>query len=251
MKIRRIHLPKDALLKMASAERAFLLLAGHMQNELNSLNKVFGWCLHNPRSDHTSPVEGLANGMQAMIYARVLAGKLLEAWRVLGTAFFGTKLSQRVESKLHPIAQDALKKIKSYFGKTNAIYRVRNYFAFHYSVEEFNTNWKEAADEPNFELVLGGTVGNNLHLAAEFVANTALLNGINSNDKADALRTFFDDVQSVASSFTDFLEGTIVAILEEQLGSGLTTLGREEEMFPTRRYNEVAIPFFCKPDANQ
>jgi hypothetical protein len=234
---------------MASAERAFLLLAGHMQNELNSLNKVFGWCLHNPRSDHTSPIEGLANNMQAMIYARVLAGKLLEAWKMLGKAFVGTNLSQRVESKLHPIAQDALKKINSYFGKkNNAIYRVRNVFAFHYSVKEFDTNWKEAADEPTFELVLGGTVGNNLHLAAEFVANTALLNEINSNDKADALRTFFDEVQSIASSFTDFLEGTIVAILEERLGSGLTTLGREEEIFPTRSYNEVAIPFFCKPD---
>jgi hypothetical protein len=189
--------------------------------------------------------------MQAMIYARLLAGKVFAAWEVLGKAFFGTKLSQRIESKLHPIAQNALKKIKSYFGKTNAIYRVRNFFAFHYSVKEFDTNWKGAADEPTFELVLGGTVGNNLHLAAEFVANTALLNRINSNDKADALRTFFDEVQSIASSFTDFLEGTIVAILEERLGSGLTTLGREEEIFPTRSYNEVAIPFFFKPDANQ
>jgi hypothetical protein len=236
---------------MAEAERAFLLLAGHMQNELNSLNKVFGWCLHNPRSDHTSPIEGLANGMQAMLYARVLAGKLCEAWDVLGTAFFGTKLSQRVESKLHPTAQDSLKRIKLYFSKTNVIHRVRNSFSFHYSVEEFNSNWNEALDEPTFEIVLGGTVGNNLHLAAEIVANTALLNGINSNDKADALRIFFNDVQSVASSFTNFLEGTIMAILEEQLGSGLTTLGREEEIFPTRSYNEVAIPFFCKPDASQ
>ncbi len=235
---------------MASAERAFLLLAGHMQNELNSLNKVFGWCLYNPRSDHTSPIEGLANNMQAMIYARVLAGKLLEAWKMLGKAFFGTKLSQRVESKLHPIAQDALKKINSHFdkkNKNNAIYRVRNVFAFHYSLKEFDTNWKEAADETTFELVLGGTVGNNFHLAAELVANTALLNGINSHDKADALRTFFDEVQSIASSFTDFLEGTIVAILEERLGSGLTMLGREEEIFPTQSYNEIAIPFFFKP----
>jgi hypothetical protein len=75
-----------------------------MQNELNSLDKVFGWCLHNTRSDHTSPIERLADGTQAIIYARVLAGKLCEAWEVLGKAFFSTRLSQRVESELHPIA---------------------------------------------------------------------------------------------------------------------------------------------------
>jgi len=236
---------------MAEAERGFILLAGHMQNEINSLHKVFAWCLHNPSSDRISEIEGLANGVQAMIYARILAGKLWEAWEGLGKAFFGTRLSQRVESKLHPVAQDALKNIKAYFGKTNAIYRIRNFFAFHYSIEEFNTHWKEAADEQTFDLILGGTVGNNLHLAAEFVANTALLNGINPSDKAEALRTFFDEVQSVASNFTDFLEGSIVAILEEQLGSSLATLGREEDVFPVRSYGEVAIPFFCKPDTNQ
>ena len=112
MKIRRIPLSKDILLRLESADRTFLLLAGHMQNELNLVHKAFTWCLHNRPTDRASSIEGLANGMQAMIYARVLAGKLCEAWQVLEEAFFGTKLSQRVESRLHPIAQEALQKIK-------------------------------------------------------------------------------------------------------------------------------------------
>lgn len=236
---------------MASAERAFFLLAGHMLNELNSLNKVFIWCLSNSNENQSSPIENLADGTQAMIFARVLAGKLCEAWEVLGKAFFRTKLSQRVEAKLHPAAQNALKEIKSYFSKANVIHQVRNSFAFHYSIEQFNAHWEEAADEPNFELILGGTVGNNLALVGEFVANTALLNGINSNSKSDAFKTFFDEVQSIASSFIDFLEGTIVAILEERFGSDVAALGRDEEIEPARSYNEVAIPFFCRPDANE
>lgn len=236
---------------MSPEERAFFLLAGHMQNELNSLNKIFSWCLSNTNASQRSPIESLADGTQAMIYARVLAGKLCEAWGVLGKAFFSTKLSQRVEAKLHPTAQHALKKIKSYFGKTNTIHRVRNSFAFHYSVEQFDIHWEEAADEPNFELILGGTVGNNLSIAGEFVANMALLNGIDSDNKSDAFKTFFDEVQSIASSFTDFLEGTIVAIIEERFGSDLAAHGRDEDIFPARSYNEIAIPFFCKPDVSQ
>lgn len=252
MKIRRIYLQKDDLLKMAEAERAFVLLAGHMQNELNSLHKVFAYCLHDPSSNHTSEIESLANGMQAMIYARILAGKLWEAWDGLGKAFFGSKLSQRVEPKLPLIAQNALKSLKSYFGKTNAIYRVRNFFAFHYSIEEFNAHWKEVLDGQTTELiVLGGTVGSNLYPASELVANTALLNGINSSNKAEALSTFFGEVQSVTSNFTNFLEGAILTILDEQVGSVYQEKHwREEEIFPVHSYSDIAIPFFCMPDNN-
>lgn len=236
---------------MDSADRAFLLLAGHMQNELNSVNKVFAWCLQRRPTDSASSIEGLANGMQSMIYARVLAGKLYEARKVLDKAFFNTKLSQRVESRLHPIAQDALQKIKRYFNNSNdsnIIKNVRENFAFHYNAGKFGDNWEAVADRPSFELILGGTVGNNLHLASEMVANTALLNAINDNDYEDSLRTFFDEVQSVASNFTNFLEGTIVAILEEQFGTRLDALGHEEEILPGRSYSEIAIPFFCNSD---
>lgn len=251
MKIRRIPLPKDVLLKMESADRAFLLLAGHMQNELNSLNKVFSWCLQNRSKGQRSTIEGLANGIQAMIYGRVLTGKLCEAWQVLGAAFFGTKLSQQVETRLNPIAKEGLQKIKRYFGKKTVISTVRNSFAFHYSVEEFDRNWQAAAEESSFELILGGTVGNNLYLASELVANTALLNAINAKNREDALYIYFDEVQSIASNFTVFLEGAMIAILEAQFGAGLGALGCEEEISPPLSCSEVVIPFFCKPDSAQ
>lgn len=248
MKIRRIPLSKEILLRMVSADRTFLLLAGHMLNELNSIHKVFGWCLHNGPTNRSSSIEGLANGMQAMIYARILAGKLFEARQVLTGAFFSTTLWKRVRPRLDPIATEALKEIEKYFNNSKNIRTVRNSFAFHYSVPEFGLNWERAADEGSFEVILGGTVGNNLHLASESVANTALLSAFNANDREDALRMFFDEVQSVASNFTNFLEGTVAAILQEQFSAGLGALGREEEIFPERSYSEVAIPFFCKPD---
>jgi hypothetical protein len=229
---------------MPASERSFFLLAGHMQNELNSLHKVFAWCLHAEPSGSSSAIEGLANGVQAQIYARLLTGKLFEAWTALGLAYFGPRISQRLEDKLHSQAQEGLKKIKAYFSKPNTIYQVRNYFAFHYSVEEFDAHWHEPADEPAFELVLGGTVGNNLDLASELVINTALLNSINSADRSAALKTFFEEVQSLAASFTVFLEGAIIAILEEASGSPLANQGHDEEIAPRQGFEDVAIPYF-------
>ena len=98
-------MPKALLAQMPASERSFFLLAGHMQNELNSLHKVFAWCLHGEPSRKSSVIESLANGVQAQIYARLLVGKLLEAWVALGSAFFGTKLSHHLEGKLHPHSQ--------------------------------------------------------------------------------------------------------------------------------------------------
>lgn len=247
MKIRRIHLSKDKLLQIAPKERAFFLLAGHIQNEINSLNKIFCWCLNNSSTGKGSSIESLADGVQAMIYARILAGKLCEAWEVLGKAFFGTKLSQRVESKLHSTAQRALKEIKTYFSKTNSIHQVRNSSAFHYSATQFDSHWEEASDEPNFEIILGGTVGNNISFAGEFIANMAVLNGIDPTNKSDALKVFFDEVQSISSNFSYFLEGMILLTIEESLGSTLSANGRDEDITPGKAFNEVGIPFFVKP----
>ena len=242
MQLRRIRLPRAALQQMPEAERAFLLLAGHMQNELNSLHKVFAWCLHSGGS--TSSIESLANGVQAQLYARLLAGKLLEAWNALGAAFFGARISQRIEASLHPLAQEALIKLKTYFGKSNAIYRARNSFAFHYAAEEFEQHWAEVADSPNFEIILGGTVGNNLDLASELVVNTAVLNSVNQQDESAALQTFLDDVQLTASHFTVFLEGAILVLLESALPSPLASQGSTETIAPRFRFDGVAIPHF-------
>ncbi len=244
LKIRRFPLAKSDLLKMTEAERTFLLLAGHMQNEFTSLHKVFAWCLTNSPSPLGSPIESLANGSQGMIYARLLAGKLNEGWELMGKAYFGTKLSQKLENRLHPRAKECLGRIKVYFSKSNTICRVRNSFSFHYSAQEVAKNWEEAADEPGFVLLVGAVVGNTFYQASELVANLAVLNSIDPEDKPAAMQKFFEEVQEVASLFIDFSQGAIMAILEQQFGSDFSRYGTEEEIFPNRKFDEIAIPFF-------
>jgi hypothetical protein len=249
MKIRRIQLQKSEIAKMPAQERDFLILAGHMQNEINSIHKIFAWCLHSRGSSIDSEVEALANGAQAMIYARILAGKLLEAWNALGDDWFKTKLSLQFEPKLHPIAGEALAKLKIYFNKKNLIYRIRNGYAFHYSASKVGAKWESAADSETFEIILGGSLGNNLYLGAELATNVAMLEDMNAINQEEGLRIFLDEVQSISFSFGDFLDGAIIAILEDLLNSKIGVLGHEEDIFPTRSYNQIKIPHFCLPDA--
>ena len=155
MKIRRFSLSKNKLLKMHETERTFLLLAGHMHNEFSSLQKVFAWCLAELPSQPNSSIENLTNGSQAMIYARLLAGKLLEGWNVLGQAYFGSKLSHQLDDEMHHHALECLSKIKNYFSKQNIIFSVRNSFSFHYEASEVCRTWEAAADEPGFEFLVG------------------------------------------------------------------------------------------------
>jgi len=76
------------------------------------------------------------------------------------------------------------------------------------------------------------------------VANLAVLNSIKPEDKSESLQSLFDEVQDIASLFTNFLEGAIMALLKKQLGSDLPLYGTEEEILPTRKSDEIAIPIF-------
>jgi hypothetical protein len=245
MKIRRLKLPIHALSRLSENERTFLLMAGHMQNEFVVLNKIFAWCISPTKS--ATPVESEVNGSQSFIIAKILAGKLLEGWQLMSTAYFGSKLSHELEPVLHESTRLSLDGLKSYFSQSNPIYTVRNSFAFHYSAEEIARHWHEAASEPNFSFLIGDEYGNTFHQASEIAAGLALLNGIKPNDRAAALETFLDDVQKVTALFSDFLSGVIFVILERCFGETLSALGVEEDVHPTRGIDEIDIPFFYIP----
>ena len=119
-----------------------------------------------------------------------------------------------------------------------------------YSAAEFEKHWEDAAEEPLFETLLGGIVGNNLHLASELIANTALLNCINPDDKGEALGQFFEEIQKMAATFTEFLEGVILAVLEREFFTEIKC-APEESVLPERSFEEITIPFFFKEEENK
>ena len=247
LRLRKLSLKKGQLAKLSSAERDLFFLSGHILNELNSLNKVFGWCLRSG-GEAGSQTSQLAQGVQSMIYARVLAGKLWEAWEGLRTTWFSNRPSPAFEQDLHPDSRASLAAIKSYFSRQNLIFDVRNSFAFHYSAGKLSEHWEEVAHGDQLQIVLGGTLGNNVYLAAEFMTNAALFRAAHPTDLQAGMKTFLDDVQSMASHFTTFLEGVMLALLKHLVGERLADQSIEEEITVDQSFSEVRIPYFCAPD---
>ncbi len=128
---------------------------------------------------------------------------------------------------------------------------MRNTFSFHYSAEAIAKHWHEAALEPDFDFFIGNEYGNTFHQASETAASLAVLKSINPTSLSAALAAFLADVQRVASLFNGFLSGVMLVLLERCLGSTLPNLGVEDEVHPTKRFEEVDIPFFyVPPDAS-
>jgi hypothetical protein len=249
MKIHRIKLTIDVLSKMPDNERTFVLIAGHMHNELAILNKLFAWCLSG--QTRTTPTESKVNVLQAGSIARILAGKLHEGWQLMRDAYFGSKLSLELEALLHESTHCSLASLKSYFSSANLIHTVRNSYSFHYSVDEIARHWHEAALEPDFDFLIGNTYGNSFYQASELAVTMAVLNGINPKDKSAALKAFLEEIQNVASLFNDFLSGVMLVILERALGNDLSAAAVIEDVYPKRGLNEINIPFFYSPPDGQ
>jgi hypothetical protein len=87
MNLRRIPIPIDLLEVMPRVHRSMLLMGGHFLNELNCLNKAFCAATNNRPEANTRPIEELAGGLQGMVFARLLAGKLYESWAFVRTQY--------------------------------------------------------------------------------------------------------------------------------------------------------------------
>ena len=248
MKIRRISLPAAELAKLQASERNLFFLVGHINNEISSLSKVFSWCLADARVAGVAEVELHAANAQGMMYARILAGKLLEAWGALGRSWFASKLGADISKTLHPAAADSLEKLKGYFGSKNLIHAVRNSFAFHYDAGALGEHWERAATEPVFELIIGINRGNSFHQAAELVTNVSVFHTIAPGDAQAGMAAFFKDLDYVSEQFRNFCEGVTRAILERLSGMNLDNLGGLSDIAPPRKVSEVTIPVFCQPE---
>lgn len=250
MKIRRITLPAEELVKLSVQERNLFFLVGHINNELGAISKVFSWCINDAGLEGAAEIERNAANAQGMIFARIMAGKLLEAWDSLKRSWFANKLGAEIAQTLHPEAVASLEKLKKYFRSKNLIFAVRNSFAFHYDADALGAHWERASKEPFFEFVIGINRGNSFHQAAELTANVAVFHTVSPGDAQAGMRAFLVEIDQVSMHFRNFCEGVTRAVLERLSGVNLDHLGVLSDIDPTHKYDEIVIPVFTKPDDN-
>ncbi len=235
---------------LTDGERGFLLVAGHLINEMTALNKLMLWTIPVP------PEEGIPDdrlsfvkAFQHLMIARIFTGKLYEGWDAINKSwsskYIGSTISKDVE--LSDEFKKTKKELNKYFNSSNClIKKVRNNFGFHYSVQEIGEAWQNVKSEPLFGILVGDQNGNNFHVAAEQAAIYGMLKVINRSDQHAALDEFANDIFHVARLLTDFLEAVIIKLLQKcgkKIESDETILVSE-----AKNLSAVQIPFFVFMD---
>ncbi|KAF0190589.1 MAG: S-adenosyl-L-homocysteine hydrolase [Gammaproteobacteria bacterium] len=227
---------------MPGDERALFVLLGHLINEINILNKTFYLC---SQFDDEPQWRAHAHTTQALVFAKMLVGKLYEGWELIRTGYHGTHISRRYDSKLNDDAKDSLAKLKQYFGKKNLIRDVRDRFSFHYSMEEVKTVFGLDLDEEELVMYLGENNGNTLFYFSEYVVNYALLEVVDAGNPKEAIERLIDESARVVGWLNDFSAGVLAHVADEYLLDGDRKLPMEPiDIGQVSVAEQIEMPYF-------
>jgi hypothetical protein len=244
IKIYSLELPQDRLLAMPEAERVFLFGIAHIANEVNMLQKLFFWASNAPEQPEILKEVHMS---QALMLAKMLAGKLHEFWKFIEKAYFKSRVSQLWESKFDDEAKIILKDIKGYFSNSNCLNDVRNKFAFHYSDEMMKCGFEKAMQEEKWKIYLSDTEGNSYYYAADIVAHYAMLEQISPGNHPKAIEKILDELNRIAYLVNEFAGQCWI------VGVDLYLFPNDEKIHlvphnvkDTPRMEDVQIPFFIQ-----
>lgn len=248
MDVRILRIEPKFLADMSVEERKFFLVAGALLNEIHTLNKAHIASLQN---ESTEPVCRLANGLQSMFFARLLAGKLFEFGQFLRKSYWSAACFQgQIRKQLHPDAAEAITRLGKNLANNKSLANVRNWFSFHYSVDKAEEYWEEASAHAEFYMVLGGSTANNFHNAGELALNWGVLKEFHQGDMVEAIQAFFRLIDGALRDATLFLEGALIVIIRSRMGKDLVDLTTTEKIYPMIRLSEARLPFFYAAEAN-
>ena len=247
MRLQRIGLTAEQLRGIPDEERSIIVVLAHALNEVNTLNRLLFLCT---RIDQEPRWVAHAQAAQAFIVARPLIGKLNEAWVVLQKGYFGSKLSKLYTGLLEPSATEALDYLKSYFGRKNLVFEVRNNFAFHYSLEQARTSTPDDSLPEDLAIYLHQTNGNSLYYFAEYLMNKALIDLISPTDPESALGTLLDEMSKVIAHLNEFVQGLLFVILDKYIGEDVLRQSVQAvELGIVPQSASIGIPFFFEVGA--
>lgn len=204
--ISRGDFPAERLKRLAPEEQRIVVMAGHISNEISILQKILVACM-NYRGESAVAQDGYST--QNLVVAKVLGGKLLEAWQVLGRLYYGSQLSRRIGPELIEESRTAEAELKRYFSRENPLHKVRNGAAFHYSGEAIPEAIAALPDDLPLQIYLAEGTGNSLYSFAEQpMFMEAFAESAGKSMQAN-FEEFIADTQHVARSMATFLQGCI------------------------------------------
>lgn len=244
MTVLRARLDKGALLAMPPEQRWLFFAVAHLMNELSTLLRGVAWSREDPSQSDDHYKAQLAT---SMFFARLLAGKLSEAWILLQKHFLSKPLLHELFSKTATSDHlDALNALKKYFGKAQLLNAVRNDFAFHYSPTALDEVLPGMSDDLELFTDRVGRC-NTLYYFAEAAVNHAMLQRIAADDRLVALTKLYNELFAVTGNFLSFGQGFMCAVVAA-CGPGIWHNRAEDiELGPLPEFLQTRFPWFVQP----
>lgn len=208
----RVVFDKEKLASVPQSERILFFSLGHLANEVNALNKQVLWSF---KPDAEPPAVSKAQVSLAMIFLRLLAGKLKEGYILLQRHYFRgeTSVSSVYADTIFPPAKEALTSLRRYFGKKNKVDIVRTHYGFHNSPEELEAGIALVPDD--LEFFISQMDGNSLYYASEVLASHAMIRKIDPNgDSAVVFHELVGELVEVAGYTLRFATGFMASFID-------------------------------------
>ena len=237
--IHQLRFTHAELKALGEPERKLFIAAAHAANEITVLQKALVRSMGFPANQDEAKK---ATSTQNLVLAKLLAGKLNEAWQMLRTCYF-SGISREL-NPLHPDEPKAAERaLNRYFGRRNAINEVRTNFASHYSPDGIIEALDQLSDEFEFEGYIGEEVGNSLFYFAEEPVFRQLTDSIPHDEKEQPFDRFISDVSVVARDVLTLL-GSIIIVLMSKFCPGRALTNIEVEDADAPAISVSRLPYF-------
>jgi superfamily I DNA/RNA helicase len=244
----RIELKKAHLDQIPHDERIFYFMASQLANDLNVIAKLLIFAANGVMKSREQVQRHVAT-TQALLFVKMMAGRLHEGKRLLSTAFFNKGLWKKYKDDLPPDARTNLEKINSYFGKENMIEKIRNKFAFHSDLDVIEDMYANAPkDAPFIDYHTTRYNGHSLYYGAEALALNAMLKVAGEPDSRAALLRLTQEPGRIAALFTDFIQSFTGLMLTRFIGLRQEDLeALKVDIADGPVIDDVTLPHFCVP----
>jgi hypothetical protein len=239
--LHRITISKERFDLIPEPERLLFIRFGHLIFEINTLLRVFLWTssFENLREEEIN-----ARMAQGLVIARVLIGKLNEAYRLIKD-YYNREIAKIYNPLLNDAACEAFSHLKRYFSKPNLINAVRKKYAFHYSHDELAKSLMQIPPKDNLVFYLSQDSRNCFFCSADKIINDSMLEAIEPGHPDKAQKRLEKETIEITKSLRIFLQWYMDTVMKKYMGRSLEEMGAIKITIPKApKDTEIELPYF-------
>jgi hypothetical protein len=252
----------DQFGKLPLSYQRVAMFYGFVANDLSIFRRLLILSMNTALSVRNRPrIYRVYTNAQTFALLRVLAGKTLEAWESIKKEIDGIRPLRDLVSDIDSYAPGVRRKCGAYFGQENALYRIRNGFAFHMDPAHWSGESTVDIDASAGLECFVRDRANSLYATSESVLLLQMMASLghrvtirpNEAEIVSDLERFGQEWQRIVDEITeyggmvaDICDGIVFGVFEEAERKGVELRRENHVIRDAVPANAVRIPVFIK-----